>query len=647
MNLLSQLNPQQRIAVTYTKGPILVLAGAGSGKTRVITYRIAYLIKEGIPPSKILAVTFTNKAAQEMRERVENLLRRKATGLWISTFHSACLRILRVENNNGVWSIYDEEEQARLIKEILKELNIENDREIISRIAHKISRAKERLIPPSEFQPKGYFEEKFVAQVYPLYQKKLEENSAYDFDDLIMKVINLWREKPEILRKYQEKFQHLLVDEYQDTNYAQYIFCKLLAEAHRNICVVGDDDQSIYSWRGAEIENIFNFEADFQAKVVRLEENYRSRSEILKVANKVIKYNFTRRGKNLWTRKKEPGKVYYYSADDEITEAEFVVNTIISLTTTQGYALGDFGVFYRVNAQSRVLEDVFIQAGVRYTIVGGISFYRRQEIKDILAYLRISVNPGDRVSLLRIINTPPRGIGQRSIEKIMNYVLSQSCSFNEVLKDPSALKKIIPERTRLRIEEFMKMLQYFQKLAKEIPVSQMVKEVLEETSYLKALEEVATPEAEARIENLKEFMAKANEFEEKTGKGSVEDFLNEVSLLSDIDTWQEDAHRVSLMTLHSAKGLEFPVVFIVGLEEGLLPHAKSVNDTFHSVEEECRLCYVGITRAKDRLYLSSALSRRAQGVSLSREPSRFLKELGITSQEILLGELKEVRCREE
>lgn len=611
MDILKDLNPQQKEAVLHTNGPLLVLAGAGSGKTRLITYRIAYLLHQGVAPEHILGVTFTNKAAEEMKKRIELLHGYFNRGrFWISTFHSACVRVLRAHLKNNNFTIYDGDDQFRLIKECLKELNfVLQPKAVLS----NISRAKERLIKPEEYLPKYFFEEK-MKQVYELYQSKLEENNALDFDDILMKTVLLWQEYPQILEFYQNRFKYILVDEYQDTNYVQYLFIKMLAEKHKNICCVGDDDQSIYAFRGADISNILEFEKDYeQVKIIRLEENYRSTEEILTIANRVISHNIGRKEKTLWTRKVGGQPVITYIGTDEHAEASFVVRKIIELSN-QGIPLKDFAILYRVNAQSRVLEDAFLKANVPYCIIGGISFYGRKEIKDIVAYLSVLANPQDALSLKRIINVPSRKIGKTTIQKVEDFAREKGIYLYDALKEIDAIE-ILPKGATTSIKKFVELMENFIKLKNS--VLELTKAIINKTGYMQELEEL---EEHDRIDNIAEFLISIEEFEATNEDKSLDAFLSNISLHTNIDDWDDISNKVSLMTLHSAKGLEFSYVFITGLENGLLPHMNAEDE-----EEERRLCYVGMTRAKEQLFLSYAISRKLYG-GFHGVPSKFLFE---------------------
>jgi len=632
MNFIDELNPQQREAVLYTEAPLLVLAGAGSGKTRVITYKIAYLIKElDIPEDNILGVTFTNKAAGEMKARVAKLLNKEASDVWLGTFHSTAVKILRrygpyIGINNN-FSILDEDDQTSLMKEVITELDLDIKRYPPGAFIERISRAKESLIDPvtyGEFVESYY--ESIVAKVYQKYQEKLMQNQALDFDDLLMYLVKLFRENEKILSYYQNKFRYILVDEYQDTNYAQYVIVFLLAQAHRRITVVGDDDQAIYSWRGADIRNILEFEKDFPgAKVIRLEQNYRSTKNILDAANRVIAHNKFRKGKNLWTNNETGNKIKLYIAKDEIAEANFVAREIILLQKREGLNFGDFAVFYRTHAQSRALEEAMIKNGIPYRIIGGIKFYQRKEIKDTLAYLRFLLNQYDGISLKRIINTPRRGIGDATLSKIIEYAningISYLDSMKHLIERGELGKKVSKE-----VERFVNLIEDLIAFSKLHSIEDLIIEVLDRTGYIKELAELQTATAQMRIENVEELISVAKEFSKQSEDANLESFLNYISLMSDIDTLEEENSSVVLMTLHSAKGLEFPVVFMTGMEEGVFPHSLSMGER-EELEEERRLCYVGMTRAKKYLYLTSAEIRTLYGHTNSNELSRFVKEI--------------------
>ncbi|KYO68744.1 DNA helicase PcrA [Thermovenabulum gondwanense] len=626
---LKELNDAQQKAVTYGSGPILVLAGAGSGKTRVITYRIIYLIeKMGVKPENILAITFTNKAANEMKERVQRLLKEKAEGLNVSTFHSACVKILK-ENvpllgYKKYFVIYDTDDQQSIIKQCLKELNLDEKKYPLMACLEKISGYKEKLISETEaFDSARDIREKTFSNIYLLYQKKLRENNAFDFDDLIMKTVELFRKYPEVLDYYSEKFKYILVDEYQDTNHAQYIFIKLLAEKHRNLLVVGDDDQSIYSFRGADIRNILEFEKDFpDAFVVKLEKNYRSTQTILDAANEVIKNNFSRKEKRLFTEKGKGDKVFFAELQNEHHEALFIGNEIEKLINN-GYYYKNIAVLYRTNAQSRVFEEVFLKMGIPHRVFGGIRFFQRKEIKDIVAYLRLIENDEDNMSLRRIINVPRRGIGSKTVEQleIMSDQTGKSI-FRLIMEDNLPFSHSLCRK----LKEFALMIEDLRELKERIGIPELMERIILNTGYLEELQNEGTEEANDRIENIKELISVAREFVLRNSEGTLEEFLSEIALYSDLDKYSDEEDAVTLMTLHSAKGLEFSVVFLAGLEEGIFPHYKSLFNNAE-LEEERRLCYVGITRAKELLYLTRAWQRNLYGRSSYYDKSRFIKEI--------------------
>ncbi|SEF83973.1 DNA helicase-2 / ATP-dependent DNA helicase PcrA [Caloramator fervidus] len=625
---LSALNKEQRDAVTTVEGPLLILAGAGSGKTRVLTYRIAYLIEKGIKPESILAITFTNKAADEMRERVINLVGEKAKNMWISTFHSACVKILRRDierlgfGKNFV--IYDVSDQEKLMKEVLKELDLNEKNFPIKDILNKIGSLKDRLIDEKSFyKMSNSFKDKKVAEAYLLYQKKLKQNNALDFDDIIFKTIELFRTYEDVLKYYQSRFKYILVDEYQDTNRAQYELVNLLAKEHRNLCVVGDDDQCIYGWRNADIRNILDFEKDFpEAKVIKLEQNYRCTKRILEAANCVIANNENRKEKRLWTENKLGDNIKFFRAETDQEEAKFIVDEIIRLSKN-GYSYKDFAVLYRTNAMSRILEEAFVRGAVPYKVVGAFKFYDRKEIKDIISYLKFINNPLDSLSLERIINTPKRGIGDATVAKIKEAAERIGIPFYEALNNLSLIGGI--GKVESAIKKFTSLMNYFISIKNQVKVSQLINEILEKTGYLQELEREGTDEARARIENLNELYSSAVEFEESSEDKTLEAYLEKISLISDQDTI-EGKTSVTLMTLHAAKGLEFPVVFIAGMEEGIFPHFSALEDQ-NEMEEERRLCYVGITRAKELLFLTCAKQRLLFGRTSFNPVSSFIEEI--------------------
>jgi DNA helicase-2/ATP-dependent DNA helicase PcrA len=601
-----------------------------------------------VPAGNILAITFTNKAAEEMRERIISLVGDKAQGAWIMTFHAMCARILRREaqklgfRKNFV--LYDEDDSKKLIASSLKELGYDTKRFTPSGVQTAISLAKNELISPEEYGKKVFSPyEKIVAEVYQVYQQKLFQNNALDFDDLLVYTVNLFELFPSVLNYYQDKFKFILIDEYQDTNHAQYRLVKLLAEKYRNICVVGDDDQSVYGWRGADIRNILNFEKDFpEAKVVKLEQNYRSTQIILEAANYVIRNNRGRKPKTLWTTNARGEAITTYQAENEHDEATYVAMEIERLKEIEERKYNHFAVFYRTHAQSRVLEEAFIRYGIPYKVVGGLRFYERAEIKDILAYLRSIANVQDEVSLKRIINTPRRRIGKTTLQSVEWFAAKNNLTFYDSLKKANENPRL-NEGAKKAIKEFLSLLEKLSETRKKQPLSAWVREILEESGYLKALKEERTPDALSRLENLEEFIQVVEEFEEADPEGNLEAFLEKVSLLTDIDLYDEGEEAVTLITLHNAKGLEFPVVFMVGMEEGVFPHIKSMTDN-KEIEEERRLCYVGITRAKERLYLTYAWTRHLWGWRQHTVPSRFLEE--IPDELKRLEEEKEVERKE-
>ncbi|MCL6518421.1 MAG: DNA helicase PcrA [Armatimonadetes bacterium] len=630
-HILKDLNPAQREAVCHSEGPLLIFAGAGSGKTRALTYRMAYLIgAKGVRPSNILAVTFTNKAAREMKERIKGLVgSRMLEQMWVGTFHSVCARVLRERGDRiGLdrnFVIFDEQDQLTLIRECLEQLNIDERVYPARQIQWHISHAKEQMIMPEEYVNvyKGALENQ-IGKVYPLYQKKLLENRALDFDDLILYTVLLLRECPDVRQHYQQKFKHILVDEYQDINQSQFQFVKLLAEEHRNICVVGDDDQSIYSWRGADVGIILGFTKHFpDAKVVKLEQNYRSTRNILDAAYHVISKNSTRAEKKLWTERGEGVPLDKIEASDEHDEASQVVNRMRDKVLAGERDYSDFVVLYRTNAQSRVFEDVLRNYRVPYKIIGGFRFYERKEIKDLLAYLRLAYNPSDTVSLLRIINVPPRGVGPITIERIRDFAEKEGISLFEALH---RLEEIEVPRARRELNALAKLIEFLHSKQEEYSVGKLLIEIVENTNYITELQKQGTHEAEARVENVKELFSVIKEFEETSENPTLAKFLEEMALMSDIDSYEENENAVVLMTLHSAKGLEFPVVFMVGMEEGIFPHSRSMQSR-EELEEERRLCYVGMTRAKDELCLSYAHTRTLFGEHRRMVPSRFIREI--------------------
>jgi len=643
MDMLSGLNPAQREAVEAVEGPVLILAGPGSGKTRVIAHRIAYLIKVmGISPRRIMAVTFTNKAAREMKERVYGLLGSRVEELTLGTFHRICARILRAEAAHiGLeprFVIYDEEDQLNLVKRSLEELGLEPKLYPPKALKSAISAAKARLLAPEEYIPGHYFEE-VAKRVYQRYEELLAQSNALDFDDLLMKAVLLFRDRPKVLAKYQSRYLHLLIDEFQDTNLAQYLLAKQMAGEHRNICVVGDPDQSIYSWRFADLRHILDFEKDYpDAKIVFLEQNYRSTKTILDVANYVIYANRQRKEKKLWTENEVGTPIAIAQTYSEQEEAQFVVGEVEKLTSDEEFKAMDCAVMYRTNAQSRALEEAFIRFGMPYKLVGGTRFYERREIKDIISYLRLIHNPDDSVSLSRIINTPGRGIGNKTVAELMAWAKQLEVSLYSALKLIAEGKEDNPftPRRAQALVSFLTLLDELMERGNELNIVALIDLVLQRTGY----KDYILQSDEERWENILELRTVADEYQDLEAKDSLASFLEGVTLVSDIDGLDEKADAVTLITLHQAKGLEFPVVFIVGLEEGLLPHFKSLPDP-EQLEEERRLCYVGITRAKERAYLVHALRRSLMGVSGRSIPSRFLNDIPphlVTSTSAGLGE---------
>ena len=633
--LLAGLNDKQKEAVLHFEGPLLILAGAGSGKTRVLTHRIAYLIEEHqVPPYHILALTFTNKAANEMRERVNNIIEYGAGSIWVSTFHSTCVRILRrfIDHlgYDNAFTIYDSDDQKSLMKDICKQLNIDTKKYKERTFLNAISSAKDELKTPEQYADEvaKEYNKKIFGRVYKEYQKRLKQNNALDFDDLIMLTVQLFRQNAEILNHYQERFPFILVDEYQDTNTAQFTLLSLLASRYRNLCVVGDDDQSIYRFRGANIHNILNFEKIFPAtKVIRLEQNYRSTKNILAAASGVIKHNSMRKEKTLWTTAEAGAPISYGRYDNEYEEAQGIAADI-HRQVKDGMSYNDFAILYRTNAQSRVLEEKLIYEGIPYRIIGAVNFYARKEIKDILCYLKTINNSADDIAIKRIINIPRRGIGQTTIGRISDYAFSQEMPFYEALRRVDE----IPGCTRAsaKIHSFVSLIEHFRmKLRGEMySLEDMTQELLDVTGYVRELEAEDTDEANSRIENIESLMNKIVQYEEDNNGGTLNDLLEDIALVADIDTVSDDAEQVLLMTLHSAKGLEFPNVYICGMEETIFPGASAVfGDDPSELEEERRLCYVGITRAMKKLTLTSANQRMRNGEMNFNRPSRFINEI--------------------
>ena len=656
MSIYDSLNEQQREAVFHTDGPVLILAGAGSGKTRVLTHRAAYLIEEeGVNPYHIMMITFTNKAAEEMRERIDDLVGYGSESIWVSTFHSACVRILRryidrigFDTN---FTIYDADDQKSLMKDICKSLNIDTKMYKEKALLAAISKAKDELVSPQEFSLKAAssfnYGMKKQAEVYREYQERLRKNNALDFDDLIVKTIELFKADAEVLNYYQERLRYIMVDEYQDTNTAQFELIRLLANKYKNLCVVGDDDQSIYKFRGANIYNILNFERYFpEAVTIKLEENYRSTQNILDAANAVIANNKGRKSKALWTRKDAGAQIRFEQFETGYDEADFVAGEIKDVVMFGKYQYKDCAVLYRTNAQSRLFEERFITANIPYKIVGGVNFYARKEIKDLLCYLKTIDNARDDLAVRRIINVPKRGIGATSISKVMDYAMMEDISFYKAL----VMAEEIPAlgRSAAKIKPFVTTIQRFRSAAEMLSVSELLKLVIEDTGYLQELEAEGTDEALARIENIDELISKAVAYEEGTDEPSLSGFLEEVALVADIDDLDENGDHVVLMTLHSAKGLEFPKVFLAGMEDGLFPSYMSItaDDSVEEIEEERRLAYVGITRAKEELAVTCARQRMIRGETQYNKVSRFVKEIPVELMQGGPQKMKYVERRE-
>ncbi|ALS24410.1 DNA helicase PcrA [Paenibacillus naphthalenovorans] len=631
---IEKLNPQQRQAVETVEGPLLIMAGAGSGKTRVLTHRIAYLIAtRKAAPWSILAITFTNKAAREMQERVSALVGPQGQDIWVSTFHSMCVRILRKDISRigftSNFTILDSGDQLSVIKNCMKELNIDSKKFEPKAVQAVIGNAKNELITPEKFEQRiGDYFDGIVAKVYALYQKKLKSNNSLDFDDLIIKTIELFQQMPEVLDFYQNKFQYIHVDEYQDTNRAQYMLCRLLASKHQRICVVGDSDQSIYRWRGADISNILDFEKDYpNATTILLEQNYRSTSTILNAANKVIANNLGRKRKNLWTDKSGGNKIRLYQADSEHEEGYYITSEIRK-QVEQGRKYSDHAILYRTNAQSRVIEEILIKSDIPYQIVGGIKFYDRKEIKDILAYLRLISNPDDDISFARVVNVPKRGIGDATVDKLAAAAGQFGVSMFAMLENVDSME--IGAKARHALSDFREMIENLYRMVDYLSVTELTEKMLEMTHYRDELKRENTLESQARLENIDEFLSVTMEFEKRNEDKSLVSFLTDLALIADIDSMNNDPEAgkqgVVLMTMHSAKGLEFPVVFIIGLEEGVFPHSRALMDN-EELEEERRLAYVGITRAEEELYLTCARMRTLFGRTSANAPSRFINEI--------------------
>ncbi len=631
--IFDTLNDRQCEAVKHTEGPLLITAGAGSGKTKVLTCRIAHLLELGVAPYRILAITFTNKAAREMKERVENLVGAEADRIWLSTFHSFCAKLLRfeVDGFHGYthnFTIYDSSDQLVLVKECLKKLNLDDKQFAPRSVLSTISSAKNVLLDAKAFAQKAddFYEQK-VADVYALYQAKLKENNALDFDDLLFLAVRLLQENEEVREKYQSRFQYILVDEYQDTNHAQYALTKILAARWRNICVVGDADQSIYAWRGADIRNIIDFTHDYpDAASIKLEQNYRSTKTILKAANAVIDNNESRPKKTLWTENPTGNKIIHYQAQTEHDEADYIAGVIYNRHEISHEPYGDMAILFRTNAQSRVLEEKLMRYAIPYTMVGGTKFYDRKEIKDILAYLRLLYNPEDSLSLTRIINVPKRSIGATTLEHVAAYAEEQGISLFEALSSTEELP--VTKRAKTSLENFAAMIFDLLNDIEGKDVLSLIETVIKETGYGEMLDKEAEhdPQGESRKENVGEFLSVAKDYMDSNPEGSLQDFLENVALVSDVDDFESSDSKVTLMTLHAAKGLEFPVVFLVGLDEGLFPHSRTLMDP-SQVEEERRLAYVGITRAERQLYVTNAVTRTMYGRISAYMPSRFLEEI--------------------
>ncbi len=634
MDVLKELNPQQLEAATTMDKPVLVLAGAGSGKTRVITYRIAYSIFEKFNhPGEILAVTFTNKAAGEMKSRVSQLLQQDVSRLWITTFHSACVRILRQYIDKlgykKDFSIYDDTDQAGVIREALRSLGQDPKENNIRGISSRISGAKSSLVSPLEFRRMAMSPlQKTIADVYTLYEAILKRNNAVDFDDLLTLAVKLLEEHKEVRDHYREQFKHILVDEYQDTNHVQYRMMQMLSMNKTMVCAVGDDDQSIYAWRGADIQNILNFEKDYPGvKIVKLEQNYRSTQPILDAANRLIRKNSQRNEKKLWSAKKEGQPVQFLMMENEMEEARWVGQQIYYWQNYANRSYGEVAVFYRTHAQSRAFEDVFRGMRIPYRVVGGIKFYDRKEVKDLLAYLRALANPQDEVSLKRIINIPTRGIGDKTLEKIQAYAAAKGISFPAALKESNLLDSISP-KTRAKLIEFDSMMDQLRRDCQGMGIKDFLMQLIERLNYFNYLEQSSPVDEEQRIRNVEELVSAAADFENSSEDPSPSAYLNQVALLTDVDIANDANGIVSLMSLHAAKGLEFPLVFLSGMEENIFPSIKeSDEDYLTELEEERRLCYVGITRAREQLYLTAAQGRRMYGQMMFNQPSLFIEEI--------------------
>ena len=631
-SLLTGLNKEQQQAVQHTEGPLLILAGAGSGKTKVLTVRIAHLLAQGINPYEILAITFTNKAAKEMKSRVEGLVGDVANRIWLSTFHSFCAKFLRFEIDsflgyNSNFTIYDTSDSQAVIKVALKALNLDDKYYPVGAMIAAISDAKNQLLFASDFrkQARDFYQQK-VADVYEYYERELRKNNALDFDDLLLVAVKLLQSNAAVLDKYSHRFRYVMIDEYQDTNHAQYLLAKLLASHWKNIAVVGDADQSIYAWRGADIQNILDFEKDYpNCTSIKLEQNYRSTKIILDAANAVIDNNEGRPEKNLWTDKTEGAKIQHFTAQSEHEEAAFIGDTIAKKHDIHDVPYGDMAILYRTNAQSRVLEEALIKRALPYTMVGGTKFYDRKEIKDVLAYLRVLYNPFDDLSLLRIINVPKRSIGATTVAKLQEYARANGTSLFMTLTQLHLIDSI-KGKTKEKLEEFGILIFTLVSEMENRTVLDILESILDRTGYLAQLEESTDPQDQARAENIGELLSVAKDFQDTNPSGTVEDFLEQVALVNDVDSFEQEESKVTLMTLHAAKGLEFPIVFLCGLEEGLFPHSRTLMNP-EEIEEERRLAYVGITRAEKELYISNATTRTVFGRTSSYLPSRFIDEI--------------------
>ena len=631
-SLLDGLNREQQQAVQHTEGPLLILAGAGSGKTKVLTVRIAYLLAQGVNPYEILAITFTNKAAKEMKSRVEGLVGDVANRIWLSTFHSFCAKFLRFELDNFLgynsnFTIYDTSDSQVVIKAALKALNLDDKYYPVGAMISAISDAKNKLMFASDYrkQARDFYQQK-VADVYEYYERELRKNNALDFDDLLLVAVKLLQSNAAVLEKYSKRFKYVMIDEYQDTNHAQYLLAYLLSSHWKNIAVVGDADQSIYAWRGADIQNILDFEKDYpNCTSIKLEQNYRSTKIILDAANAVIDNNEGRPEKNLWTDKVEGAKIQHFTAQSEHEEAAFIGDTIVKKHDIHGVPYGDMAILYRTNAQSRVLEEALIKRALPYTMVGGTKFYDRKEIKDVLAYLRVLYNPFDDLSLLRIINVPKRSIGASTVSKLQDYARENGTSLFMTLTQLH-LVDTIKGKTKEKLEEFGILIFTLVAEMDDKSVLDILEAILDRTGYLAQLEESTDPQDQARAENIGELLSVAKDFQDTNPTGTVEDFLEQVALVNDVDSFEQEESKVTLMTLHAAKGLEFPIVFLGGLEEGLFPHSRTLMNP-EEIEEERRLAYVGITRAEKELYISNATPRTVFGRTSSYLPSRFIDEI--------------------